>query len=92
MWVARFWVGLTGKNDEVFAQWKKDIAQVGERGNVYVKLGALPIRMLSYEVDRTLPPSSEEVADAWRPWMETCIEAFGAERSMYEPNFPVQKR
>ena len=81
-----------GKNDEVFAQWKKDIARVSERGNVYVKLGALPIRMPSYEGDRTLPPSSEEVADAWRPWMETCIEAFGAERSMYESNFPVQKR
>jgi predicted TIM-barrel fold metal-dependent hydrolase len=48
--------------------------------------------MPSYQGDRTLPPGSQEVADAWRPWMETCIEAFGTERAMYESNFPVQKR
>ena len=65
---------------------------MSERANVYVKLGALPIRMPSYDGDRSLPPSSGEVAAAWRPWMETCIEAFGPERSMYESNFPVQKR
>ena len=81
-----------GKTDEVFAQWKADIRRVSERGNVYVKLGAMPIRMPSYQGDRTLPPGSQEVADAWRPWMETCIEAFGTERAMYESNFPVQKR
>jgi len=81
-----------GKNDEVFAEWKAAIRRVSERHNVFVKLGAMPIRMPSYDGDRTLPPSSQEVAAAWRPWMETCIEAFGPERSMYESNFPVQKR
>ena len=81
-----------GKADEVFQEWKAAIARVGERDNVYIKLGALPIRMPSYEGDRSLPPGSEEVAVAWRPWIETCIEVFGAERSMYESNFPVQKR
>ena len=81
-----------GKSDEVFQEWQAAIARVGQRENVYVKLGALPIRMPDYEGDRTLPPGSEEVAAAWRPWMETCIEAFGAARSMYESNFPVQKR
>jgi predicted TIM-barrel fold metal-dependent hydrolase len=81
-----------GKNDEVFAEWHAAILRVSERQNVYVKLGAMPIRMPSYGGDRTLPPSSEEVASAWRPWMETCIEAFSPARSMYESNFPVQKR
>ena len=81
-----------GKADEVFQEWKAAIVRVSERDNVFVKLGALPIRMPSYEGDRTLPPGSEEVAAAWRPWMETCIEAFGPARSMYESNFPVQKR
>ena len=28
---------------------------------------------------------------AWKPWIETCIEAFGAERCMFESNFPVDK-
>ena len=81
-----------GRTDEVFERWKVGIARASERQNVFVKLGAMPIRMPSYAGDRTLPPGSEEVSAAWRPWMETCIEAFGVERSMYESNFPVQKR
>ena len=80
------------RTDEVFREWKAAIERLGERQNVFVKLGALPIRMPSYQGDRTLPPGSEEVAAAWRPWIETCIEAFGTGRSMFESNFPVQKR
>jgi predicted TIM-barrel fold metal-dependent hydrolase len=38
-----------------------------------------------------LPPSSEQLAAAWKPWIETCIEAFGANRCMFESNFPVDK-
>ena len=37
------------------------------------------------------PPSSERLAAAWRPYVETCIEAFGADRCMFESNFPVDK-
>lgn len=81
-----------GRQDEVFADWRARIQRVGERENVYVKLGALPIRMPDFTGDRSLPPGSEEVAAAWRPWIETCIEAFGPARAMYESNFPVQKR
>ena len=81
-----------GKQDEVFEDWRARIRQVGERQNVFVKLGAMPIRMPGFEGDRSLPPGSEEVAAAWRPWMETCIEAFSPARSMFESNFPVQKR
>ena len=81
-----------GRRDEVFAEWRERIRRVGERENVYVKLGALPIRMPDFAGDRSLPPGSEEVAAAWRPWIETCIEAFSPARAMYESNFPVQKR
>ena len=81
-----------GRTDEVFENWRSRIRRVAERSNVFVKLGALPIRMPGFDGDRSLPPGSEEVAAAWRPWIETCIEAFGAERAMFESNFPVQKR
>jgi len=37
------------------------------------------------------PPSSEELAEYWRPYMETCIELFGANRCTFESNFPVEK-
>ena len=41
--------------------------------------------------EQVLPPSSGELANAWRPVMETCIETFGANRCMFESNFPVDK-
>jgi len=31
------------------------------------------------------------VATLCRPYVETCIEAFGASRCMFESNFPVDK-
>jgi len=37
------------------------------------------------------PPSSEMPANTFRPYVETCIEAFGASRSMFESNLPVDK-
>ena len=40
---------------------------------------------------RDVLPGSAELADAWRPYIETCIEAFGPERSMFESNFPVDR-
>ena len=38
-----------------------------------------------------MPPSSEQAAAAWRPYIETCIEAFGPDRAMFESNFPPDK-
>jgi len=36
-------------------------------------------------------PSWEALAAACRPYFETCIEAFGTARCMFESNFPVDK-
>ena len=60
--------------------------------NVHVKLGGLGMRMFGFTLHAgELPPSSEELAAAWRPYIETCILAFGPERAMFESNFPVDK-
>jgi L-fuconolactonase len=80
------------RRDEVFADWRASMAELARHPNVTVKLGALPIRLPGSAADRDIPPSSEEVAAAWRPWLETCIELFGSDRCMFESNFPVQKR
>ncbi len=80
-----------GRGDEVFTQWKTGIENIARRPNVVVKLGALPIRLAGSTANRDLPPSSQEVATAWRPWIETCIAAFGPARGMFESNFPVQR-
>jgi hypothetical protein len=42
--------------------------------------------------ERDVPPSSEELAAAWRQYVEPCIEAFGANRCMFESNFPPDKQ
>ena len=80
------------RRDEVYTDWKASMAVLAKHANVTVKLGALPIRLPGSTADRDMPPSSDEVAQAWRPWLETCIELFGAGHCMFESNFPVQKR
>jgi predicted TIM-barrel fold metal-dependent hydrolase len=80
------------KRDEVFAEWKKSIAELARCPNVHVKLGGLGMRLFGFDVHTgELPPSSEQLATLWRPYIETCIEAFGADRAMFESNFPVDK-
>ena len=60
--------------------------------NVRVKIGGLNSRLHGFDfIDRALPPSSEELAQAWKPYVDTCIEAFGPARSMFESNFPPDK-
>ena len=77
-----------GKRDEVFAAWSEKIRELAGCPNVHVKLGGLGMRMFGFTHHLgDLPPSSEELAAAWRPYIETCIVAFGPERAMFERNF-----
>jgi L-fuconolactonase len=81
-----------GKRDEVFADWSGRIRELAACPNVAVKLGGLGMKMFGFDVhEGELPPSSEQLATAWRPYIETCIAAFGPARAMFESNFPVDK-
>ena len=81
-----------GKRDEVFAEWSDRIKELATCPNVHVKLGGLGMRVFGFDVhEQPEPPSSETLAGLWRPHIETCIAAFGPERSMFESNFPVDK-
>jgi predicted TIM-barrel fold metal-dependent hydrolase len=81
-----------GKRDEVFVAWSRQIHELATCPNVHIKLGGLGMRMFGFTHHLgELPPSSEELAAAWRPYIETCIAAFGPERAMFESNFPVDK-
>ncbi|MGE0827866.1 MAG: amidohydrolase [Hyphomonadaceae bacterium] len=76
----------------VFAQWRAGIREAARRPNLYVKLGGLGMAMCGFGFHtRAAPPSSEALAEAWRPYIETCIEAFGPRRAMFESNFPVDR-
>ena len=81
-----------GKRDAVFAEWSASIRALASCLNVHVKLGGLGMRLLGFDShEGELPPSSAELAAAWRPYIDTCITAFGADRAMFESNFPVDK-
>jgi L-fuconolactonase len=81
-----------GKTDAVFATWKADMTELARCSNVVVKLGGLGMDIGVFDhMRRPVPPTSRQIADAWKPWIETCINAFGADRCMFESNFPVDK-
>ncbi len=86
-------VGINAyKKDAVFPVWKRSLEALAKRPNVHVKLGGLGMRLCGHAFDKLPdPPSSQALADAWRPTIETCIAAFGPSRAMFESNFPVDK-
>ncbi|MEZ5766027.1 MAG: amidohydrolase family protein [Xanthobacteraceae bacterium] len=88
-------VGLgvyANRRDEIFKVWKASVQDIAKCRNVVVKLGGLAMALLGYDFHlRPKPVSSEELAAAWRPYMEVCIEAFGPDRCMFESNFPPDK-
>lgn len=82
----------TGRRDEVFATWRKSMQSLSRRPHVSVKLGGMLQRLASYDyLNVGVPSSSSELADCMRPYIETCIELFGADRCMFESNYPVEK-
>ena len=81
-----------GKRAEVFAIWSGNIRELAKFPNVTCKVGGLGMPRCGWDFHlRETPPASEELAAAWRPYIETCIEAFGSKRCMMESNFPVDK-
>lgn len=79
--------------DEVFKVWRGHIRELAKFPNLSVKVGGLGMLYCDWDFHlRVVPPSSEDLAAAWRPYVEECISAFGAERCMMESNFPVDKQ
>lgn len=80
------------RKDECFREWQASLRALAQRPNVFVKIGGMNSRMHGGDfIDRKLPPTSEELAEAWQPYVHTCIEIFGPQRCMFESNFPPDK-
>jgi L-fuconolactonase len=81
-----------GKGDQVFAEWSRGIRELARCANVSLKLGGLGLRVIGQHLAQLpTPPGSQYLADLWRPYVQTAIEAFGAKRCMFQSNFPVDK-
>jgi predicted TIM-barrel fold metal-dependent hydrolase len=83
----------SGHRREILADWRKNIVDLAKCPNVNVKLGGVGMVSFGFDFHEwDTPPSSEELAAAWRQYIEPCIEAFGVDRCMFESNFPPDKQ
>ena len=81
------------RRNEMFEAWRGSIRELARCPNIVVKAGGLGMLYCGFDFHlRSTPPGSEELAAAWRPYVETTLEAFGADRCMFESNFPVDKQ
>mgnify|MGYP000049815753 FL=1 len=81
-----------GQQREVFAAWRDSISALADCPNVHFKLGGINMKVNGFNWhQRALPPSSDELVDATGAYYEHCLEIFGAQRCMFESNFPVDK-
>ncbi len=81
------------RREEIFEQWKKDIADIARCENVVAKIGgmAMPDNGFGWH-QRATPPTSDEFVAAQKRYYLHTIECFGPDRCMFESNFPVDKQ
>jgi len=78
---------------EVLAQWRQSMRALSRRPNVFVKIGGMGMPVFGFGFEgQPRPAGSAALAQAWGPFIEFCIEAFGPARCMFESNFPVDKQ
>ncbi len=78
------------KKDEVFEEWKKNIAELATCENVVAKLGGINMTVNGFNWHKKpKPPTSQELMEATRKFYEFTMEQFGLERCLFESNFPV---
>jgi predicted TIM-barrel fold metal-dependent hydrolase len=81
-----------GRRDEILTTWRRDIADLATCSNVVVKVGGIGMAVYGMGFEqRSEPPSSDDLVAAWGGPVTHVIERFGAERCMFESNFPVDK-
>lgn len=81
-----------GRQQEIFRTWRTGMTELATCPNITVKLGGLAMEYCGFGFhERPKPPTSQQLAEVTRPYYETVIELFGADRCMFESNFPVDK-
>ena len=81
-----------GHREAVFTEWQTSMKKLARCENVMIKLGGMGMRVFGFDfATQAKPPHSEALAQAWAPYINACIEAFGPQRCMFQSNFPVDK-
>ena len=80
----------TGRLQEEFPQWKRDMTALAKCPNTVVKLGGLGSYLLGSDFYRAKKSvSAARLVEEWSPYIQTTIELFGADRCMFESNMPT---
>ncbi|WP_051361565.1 amidohydrolase family protein [Burkholderia sp. WSM2230] len=75
-----------------FDEWLPLLAPLAACPNIVMKIGGYGTTVFGYDfVSQSAPPSSATLANAWRPSVEAVLDVFGAQRCMFESNFPVDR-
>lgn len=81
---------FSGRREERFPIWRDSICELAKCDNVTMKLGGIGSPFAGFpSFQQSLPPSSQQLASEWKPYIETCIEALGVKRCMFESNYPM---
>ena len=81
-----------GKREEIFSSWKEAVTELARCENVVAKLGGLVMPINGFGFHKAAKPASSEALESTtRDYYFHMIEAFGADRCMFESNFPVDK-
>lgn len=80
------------QRESVLNQWRESMRSLSSFDNIVVKFGGLAMPLAGFGWHRwATPPSSADLALAWQPYFDVCIELFGPQRCMFESNFPVDR-
>lgn len=79
------------RRSDVFDAWRHGLQDLASCPNVMMKVGGLSMGFFGLRSSLSEVASSVALAAVWKPFIETAIEAFGADRCMLESNFPVDK-
>lgn len=78
---------------EAFKLWENYVHRLAERPNAMLKMGGLGMIVTGSQFHlEDSPPTSQQLAERWRPFIETAVEAFGPDRCMIGTNFPVDRQ
>jgi L-fuconolactonase len=88
---------VVGINDadrrQVFREWSDALRALARRPNVSCKVGGLGMPFWGFDFhERQGPIGYRELSFAWKPYVETAIDAFGPNRCMFESNYPPDAR
>jgi L-fuconolactonase len=67
------------RRDEVFGDWQRNIRELAKCPNARVKLGGMGMHVFGFDFEKQgVPPSSQQLAEAWRPFVEPASRLLAA--------------